>query len=77
MEDGVTMRISDQGCGFDPDRRNSGAGIGLIGMSERLRLIGGRLSVNSQHERGTDIIAEVPLAVTAKESQLKAQAAGE
>ena len=77
MEDGVALRISDQGCGFDPNRRNSGAGIGLIGMSERLRLIGGRLSVNSQHERGTDIIAEVPLAVTAKEAQLKAQAAGE
>lgn len=76
MEDGVKLRISDQGRGFDPGLKSSGAGIGLIGMSERLRLIGGRLSVNSQPGRGTDIIADAPLAVTVKEAQLKAQSSG-
>jgi len=77
MEDGVTLRISDQGRGFDPDLRDSGGGIGLIGMSERLRLIRGRLTVNSQPERGTDIIAEAPLALTSKEAQLKSLSAEE
>ena len=76
MEDGITLRISDQGSGFDPDLGSSGAGIGLIGMSERLRLIGGRLSINSQFSQGTEIIAEAPLPIAAKETELKAQSAG-
>ena len=40
--------------------RKSNAGIGLIGMSERLRLVGGQLMVRSQPNCGTEIVAEVP-----------------
>jgi PAS domain S-box-containing protein len=72
----ITLRISDQGCGFDSRFQNSGAGIGLIGMSERLRLVGGRLSVRSEPNRGTEILAEVPVAASTSETQVKAQAAG-
>ncbi len=74
-EQAVTLRISDQGSGFDPDSGSSRDGIGLIGMSERLRLIGGRLSINSQFSRGTDVIIEAPLPVTAKEPELRTQSA--
>jgi len=42
---GISLRIFDQGKGFDPAMKNPAAGIGLIGMSERLRLVGGRLLV--------------------------------
>lgn len=62
---GVSLRITDAGRGFEPDLSNPAAGIGLVGMRERLRLVGGRLSVKSELSHGTEIIAEVPLAVIA------------
>jgi PAS domain S-box-containing protein len=61
--EGVSLRISDEGKGFVPDGNN--AGIGLVGMAERLRLVGGRLSIRSEVMMGTEILAEVPLSVAA------------
>jgi PAS domain S-box-containing protein len=60
---GVSLRVTDAGKGFEPDLSNPAAGIGLVGMRERLRLVGGRLSVKSEPLHGTEIIAEVPLGV--------------
>jgi signal transduction histidine kinase len=57
---GVSLRIKDAGRGFEPNLSNPAAGIGLVGMRERLRLVGGRLSVKSVLLRGTEIIAEIP-----------------
>jgi len=60
---GISLRITDAGRGFEPELTNPAAGIGLVGMRERLRLVGGRLSVKSGLMRGTEILAEVPLAI--------------
>ena len=62
---GVSLCIKDAGRGFEPNLSNPAAGIGLVGMRERLRLVGGRLSVKSVLLRGTEIIAEVPQAAPA------------
>ena len=75
-QDGVSLRITDEGRGFDPEITNPDAGIGLVGMRERLRLVGGRLSVNSELLRGTEILAEVPLAAAAPAAHLRTQAVG-
>lgn len=63
--DGVTVSlvIEDDGQGFDPRHRHrsrQSAGIGLVGMQERLELLGGRLEVDSQPGRGTRLIASIP-----------------
>src|SRR4051794_2717915 len=42
--DGVALRVSDDGRGFDPAARNR-RGLGLEGMAERARLLGGELEV--------------------------------
>ena len=55
----VTALIEDDGRGFRRD--GSGEGLGLLGMSERLALLGGRLKVESTPGAGTTIVAEVPL----------------
>ena len=55
----VTALIEDDGRGFTPD--GSGDGLGLLGMGERLALLGGRLKIESSHGVGTTIVAEVPL----------------
>jgi PAS domain S-box-containing protein len=73
---GIALRIADQGRGFDPRAQNSAAGIGLIGMIERLRLVGGKLLVKSEPNRGTEILAEVPLAASLNKALARAQAAG-
>jgi signal transduction histidine kinase len=56
----VKAVIEDDGGGFDPAER-TGEGFGLIGMSERLALLGGRLEIESSEGAGTTIAAEVPV----------------
>jgi PAS domain S-box-containing protein len=72
----VTLQISDSGTGFDPSVKKPNAGIGLIGMNERLRLVGGQLRVNSEPNRGTEVLAEVPLVKTEDATMAKSQVAG-
>jgi signal transduction histidine kinase len=36
-------------------------GLGLLGMRERLRLVGGSLSIDSRPSKGTEINVRVPL----------------
>ena len=72
----LNLYVTDNGKGFDSDASNSGAGIGLIGMTERLRLVGGTLTIRAEPMRGTEIEAEVPLPAVADDKQTKALAAG-
>jgi signal transduction histidine kinase len=75
-EEYIRLRVSDAGRGFDPDHKNAHPGIGLIGMRERLRLVGGTLMVNSELGRGTEICAEVPLPAFEKEDQARTKTVG-
>jgi len=56
--DGVAVVVEDDGAGFDP--ADSGDGIGLLGMRERLALLDGTLDVESSAGQGTTLVAEVP-----------------
>jgi PAS domain S-box-containing protein len=57
----VYLTVRDSGIGFDVDAAANTPRIGLAIMKERLRLIDGEFSVQSQHGRGTTIQARVPL----------------
>ena len=57
----VHLTVSDSGAGFHPEAALMGRGIGLTSMKERLKLVNGELSVDSQPERGTTIHARVPI----------------
>jgi signal transduction histidine kinase len=60
-ESGTVLIIEDNGIGFDPDeQRRDGGGMGLLGMSERAALIGGKLEIESAKGRGTTIFVTVP-----------------
>lgn len=56
----VTAVIEDDGRGFSPSEE-SVAGVGLLGMRERIALVDGKLTVESSHEAGTTLVVEVPL----------------
>ena len=60
----IELCISDSGTGFTPESARAEAGIGLISMRERLRLVGGHISVESEPSLGTQIHVRVPLAST-------------
>lgn len=59
-QDAIVLAIQDNGVGFDPEK-TSGRGLGLLGIQERVRELGGRVSIISQPGRGTLLSAEVPL----------------
>jgi signal transduction histidine kinase len=56
----VSVVVEDDGVGFEPSRARDG-GLGLVGMRERVGLIGGRVAVESRPGAGTTFVAEVPL----------------
>jgi signal transduction histidine kinase len=57
----IRLRIADAGVGFDIDSAQKNGGLGLISMRERLRLVGGEISIKSHPARGTQIDAQIPL----------------
>jgi chemotaxis family two-component system sensor kinase Cph1 len=60
-KDGAVVAIvEDDGKGFDPDSARLD-GLGLVGMRERLALVGGTLRIEAAAGAGTTIAAEVPL----------------
>jgi PAS domain S-box-containing protein len=63
-EHDLRLRVSDDGVGFDPRQANNTQGLGLVSMQERLKLVGGQLSIWSRPSLGTQVEGTVP--VTAK-----------
>lgn len=59
-DDQAELVIQDSGAGFDPDAGQR-AGIGLVGIDERARLVGGTARIHSAPGKGTTITVRVPL----------------
>jgi signal transduction histidine kinase len=69
--DRLVLVIEDNGKGFNVDRAKTrartGFSVGLLGMEERARLVGGELTITSNPKSGTRLTARLPLV------QLKSQ----
>ncbi|WP_299197473.1 ATP-binding protein [uncultured Amphritea sp.] len=59
--DRLEIVISDDGCGFDIEKDAFRKGFGLIGMRERVRALGGFFQISKNHDKGTRIIAIIPI----------------
>jgi len=59
--DEIDLTVKDSGVGFDREAAKTSRGLGLISMEERLKLLNGTLSIESQPNTGTTIYARVPL----------------
>jgi signal transduction histidine kinase len=59
-DEALAVTISDDGVGIDPARRRGG--LGLIGLEERVRELGGTLAISSSDGRGTVVAMTLPLA---------------
>lgn len=56
----LALVICDNGIGFDPESVRVGMSIGLSGMEERVRLVGGHFEIDSAPTKGTVIRALFP-----------------
>ena len=59
--DELVMTIADNGAGFDTANHQELAGLGLLSIRERLRLVNGTFQIESKPEEGTRIEVKVPL----------------
>ena len=62
----VQLQVSDQGRGIkreiqDKFREGKSSGVGLRGMRERIRQLGGKMQIQSSSDSGTSIVAFLPL----------------
>ena len=55
----VEIEVRDDGSGFDPTA--SGAGRGLLGMRERVEMLGGTIEIDSRPGEGTTVDSKLPL----------------
>ncbi|HEX6689961.1 MAG TPA: ATP-binding protein, partial [Burkholderiales bacterium] len=58
--EGLQLAVSDNGKGFDAERASGRGSLGLASMRERVRLLRGRLDIESTPGRGTTVMAWVP-----------------
>ncbi len=61
MPEGLEIRVMDDGRGLGPDF-SEGRRFGLLGMKERVQAFGGEVQVDSTQDRGTWIVAMLPVA---------------
>lgn len=66
----LQLVVRDDGCGFDEEQaasRAANGGLGLVGMSERAALAGGRLRLRSVKGAGTHVSARFPIEPAAQQ----------
>jgi len=56
----VTLSVTDDGKGFDPNRIGGSGGLGLINMRERARQLNGTFELHSEPGRGTTVRVTIP-----------------
>lgn len=72
----LSVQIEDDGEGFNPDALDLGGDgkIGLAGVAERVRLVGGSMRIESAAGMGTRVHAELPYSATAPAPRAQPQA---
>jgi signal transduction histidine kinase len=64
LDGAVAMRIRDNGRGFELERvarAKRARRLGLLGMKERLEMVGGNFNVTSAPGQGSTVLAQIPL----------------
>jgi signal transduction histidine kinase len=65
----IHLTVRDSGRGFDAGQALKGRGLGLISIKERIALVGGELSIESQPQNGTTVYVRVPFQSTMKSAR--------
>ena len=65
----IQLSVTDLGKGFDISSAMMGQGLGLKSMRERVKLMNGLLTIESEPNCGTTILARVPVHSGSQASQ--------
>jgi two-component system sensor histidine kinase UhpB len=57
----IELIVSDDGCGFNVTAPNKPRSFGLRGIQERIRQLGGMVTITSKPGKGTKIAVSLPL----------------
>ena len=74
--DGVVLSVRDDGRGFDVEKHLASSGrehFGLIGILERVRVLGGNAAVQSRAGAGTEIVCRIPYTARADAAESMAE----
>lgn len=66
----LLIKIKDNGIGFDETQQKNKNSFGLLGMRERAMMMGGTLTIESEKDKGTRVIIELPLKTTSPPAPL-------
>ena len=66
-QEGVNLRVTDDGRGFDPQAPRPGTHVGLWSMRERVEQLGGQITIESVPGRGTQLTVNIPAEETLPE----------
>ena len=72
-DDGIEIRIDDDGQGFDTDRTRQGRGLGT--MRNRARSLGGRTEIHSRPGAGTTVIFNIPYTLAGADFEARTRTA--
>lgn len=65
VNDSIIIVVSDDGIGFNPDRlfneKYISDGMGIMSMQENIERLNGTFQIDSSHNQGTTLIAEIPI----------------
>ena len=57
----ISLVVQDSGVGFDVEKAKWKGGLGLVSMEERVKLLGGTISIVSGRTSGTSISVRIPI----------------
>lgn len=60
QKDSLSILIRDNGVGFQVEKQREDS-FGLIGMSERVDLLGGKITIHSEPNEGTAVMINIPI----------------
>uniref|UniRef100_UPI003133BA10 sensor histidine kinase n=1 Tax=Massilia luteola TaxID=3081751 RepID=UPI003133BA10 len=58
----LSLTVRDNGCGLPPGGRNKYGSFGLVGIEERIVILGGTCAVFSEPDGGTTVTVSAPVA---------------
>ena len=60
----LVLRVSDNGKGIDEGKITGGGSLGILGMRERVTLLGGELMMRGRPGKGTTVTVSIPLGIS-------------
>jgi PAS domain S-box-containing protein len=61
QEDALLLEVDDDGIGIEPDDNANPTSLGLLGMRERVAILGGKITFGRGDQRGTKVVLQIPL----------------